>query len=82
MEYAVKHAIEVVLVDTAGRMNNCKALMNELNKITRVTKAEVLFVILCEQTKPCSSKHFLETLKCQVRNNTMDCHLIGCLSFA
>ena len=47
MEYAVKHVIEVVLVDTAGRMNNSKPLMNELNKVVKVTKPDMK-IFICD----------------------------------
>jgi|SRR3989344_570513 len=36
--YAKKHAIDVVLIDTAGRMHSNKNLMNEIEKISRVVK--------------------------------------------
>jgi fused signal recognition particle receptor len=45
IEYATKHAIEVTLIDTAGRMNNSKPLMNELNKVVRVTKPDMKIFI-------------------------------------
>ncbi len=45
MEYATKHGIQVALVDTAGRMNNSKPLMNELNKVVRVTKPHMKIFI-------------------------------------
>ena len=47
MEYAVKHVIEVVLVDTAGRMNNSKPLMTELNKVVKVTKPDMK-IFICD----------------------------------
>ncbi len=36
--YAKKHKIDVVLVDTAGRMNSSDSLMKEIEKISRVCK--------------------------------------------
>lgn len=36
--YAKKHKIDVVLIDTAGRMNSSDSLMKEIEKIARVTK--------------------------------------------
>ena len=47
IEYAVKHAIQVTLIDTAGRMNNSKPLMNELNKVVRVTKPDMK-IFICD----------------------------------
>ena len=47
IEYATKHAIQVTLIDTAGRMNNSKPLMNELNKVVRVTKPD-LKIFICD----------------------------------
>ena len=45
IEYAKKHHIDVVLVDTAGRMQTAKNLMDEINKIVRVIKPDIkLFV--------------------------------------
>ncbi|MGB6592091.1 MAG: signal recognition particle-docking protein FtsY [Candidatus Nitrosopolaris sp.] len=38
IQYAAKHAIQVTLIDTAGRMNNSKPLMNELNSLQQVVK--------------------------------------------
>ena len=45
IEYAAKHAIQVTLIDTAGRMNNSNPLMNELNKVVRVTKPDMKIFI-------------------------------------
>jgi fused signal recognition particle receptor len=45
IEYAAKHAIQVALIDTAGRMNSSKPLMNELNKVVRVTKPDMKIFI-------------------------------------
>src|SRR3989338_10017425 len=39
--YAKKHAIEAVLIDTAGRMHSNKNLMNEIEKISRVVKPDL-----------------------------------------
>jgi len=41
IQYAKKHHIDVVLIDTAGRMQNKDSLMRELEKITRVNKADM-----------------------------------------
>jgi len=38
INYARKHKIDVVLIDTAGRMNNRDSLMKEIEKIARVNK--------------------------------------------
>src|SRR5215208_198925 len=44
-DYAKKHYIDAVLVDTAGRMQTAKNLMDEINKIVRVVKPDIkLFV--------------------------------------
>jgi fused signal recognition particle receptor len=45
VEYATKHGIQVALLDTAGRMNNSKPLMNELNKVVRVAKPDMKIFI-------------------------------------
>ncbi len=37
VKYAKKHKIDVVLIDTAGRMQNSDTLMKEIEKITKVT---------------------------------------------
>ncbi len=43
--YAKKHKIDVVLIDTAGRMQNKDSLMKEIEKIVRVNKPNMkLFV--------------------------------------
>ena len=39
--YAKKNKIDVVLIDTAGRMQNKDSLMKEIEKITRVTKPDM-----------------------------------------
>lgn len=45
IDYAKKHHIDAVLVDTAGRMQTAKNLMDEINKIVRVVKPDIkLFV--------------------------------------
>ncbi|MEM2141236.1 signal recognition particle-docking protein FtsY [Nitrososphaera sp.] len=45
LDYARKHYIDVVLMDTAGRMQTSKNLMDEMGKIVRVVKPDVkLFV--------------------------------------
>src|SRR5919199_5726671 len=45
VEYAKKHYIDAVLIDTAGRMQTAKNLMDEINKIVRVVKPDMkLFV--------------------------------------
>lgn len=40
VEYARKHRIDVVLIDTAGRMQTAKNLMDEINKIIKVVKPD------------------------------------------
>jgi fused signal recognition particle receptor len=45
IDYAKKHHIDAVLVDTAGRMQTAKNLMDEISKIVRVIKPDIkLFV--------------------------------------
>jgi fused signal recognition particle receptor len=39
--YAKKHKIDVVLIDTAGRMQNKDSLMSEIEKISRVNKPDM-----------------------------------------
>jgi len=41
IKYAQKNKIDVVLIDTAGRMQNKDTLMKELEKISRVTKPDM-----------------------------------------
>ncbi len=41
VEYAKKHHIDVVLIDTAGRMNTKDSLMKEMEKIVRVNKPDM-----------------------------------------
>lgn len=45
IDYAKKHHVDAVLVDTAGRMQTAKNLMDEISKIVRVVKPDIkLFV--------------------------------------
>lgn len=45
LDYAKKHYIDAVLIDTAGRMQTSKNLMDEMGKIVRVVKPDAkLFV--------------------------------------
>ncbi len=45
VQYAKKHHIDIVLIDTAGRMQNKDSLMKELEKISRINKPDLtLFV--------------------------------------
>ena len=41
IKYAKKNAIDCVLIDTAGRMHTSKNLLNEIEKISRVTKPDL-----------------------------------------
>ena len=41
VQYAKKHHIDVVLIDTAGRMNTKDSLMKEMEKIIRVNKSDM-----------------------------------------
>jgi fused signal recognition particle receptor len=41
LDYARKHYIDAVLVDTAGRMQTSKNLMDEMSKIVRVVKPDL-----------------------------------------
>ncbi len=41
IKYAKKHKIDVVLIDTAGRMNNRETLMTEIEKISRVNSPDL-----------------------------------------
>jgi fused signal recognition particle receptor len=43
--YAKKHHINVVLIDTAGRMQNKDSLMKEIEKVVRVNKPDMKFFI-------------------------------------
>jgi fused signal recognition particle receptor len=40
IEYAKKHKIDAVLIDTAGRMHTAKNLMAQIEKIAKVSKAD------------------------------------------
>jgi fused signal recognition particle receptor len=41
VDYAKKHYVDAVLIDTAGRMQTSKNLMDEMSKIVRVVKPDV-----------------------------------------
>ena len=43
--YAKKHNIDVVLIDTAGRMHTAKNLLKEMEKIVRVCKPDIKLFI-------------------------------------
>lgn len=45
IEYAKAHKVDVVLADTAGRFHNRKNLMNQLEKIQRVMKPDLIFYV-------------------------------------
>lgn len=45
VEYARAHALDVVLADTAGRFHNRQNLMNQLGKIKRVMKPDLVFYV-------------------------------------
>jgi fused signal recognition particle receptor len=45
IQYAKKNKIEVVLIDTAGRMHTDKNLMREIEKITRICKPDLKIFI-------------------------------------
>ena len=45
VEYATKHLVDTVLIDTAGRMQTAKNLMDEINKIVRVVKPDIKLFI-------------------------------------
>jgi fused signal recognition particle receptor len=45
VDYGRKHYIDAVLVDTAGRMQTAKNLMDEVNKIIRVVKPDMKLFI-------------------------------------
>jgi fused signal recognition particle receptor len=49
IKYAKKNKIDVVLIDTAGRMQNSDTLMKEIEKIARVTKPDMT-ILLAEST--------------------------------
>lgn len=45
VEYARKHYVDVVLIDTAGRMQTAKNLMDEIGKIVKVIKPDLKLFI-------------------------------------
>ena len=45
VNYAVAHSVPVVLIDTAGRMQTDKSLMDELRKIIRVIEADLVIFV-------------------------------------
>lgn len=45
IQYAEKHKIDVVLIDTAGRMHTKSNLLAEMEKIVRVTKPNLKFFV-------------------------------------
>jgi fused signal recognition particle receptor len=45
VEYAVAHKIDVVLADTAGRFHNRANLMNQLDKVRRVMKPDLIVYV-------------------------------------
>jgi fused signal recognition particle receptor len=45
VDYASKHHVDTVLIDTAGRMQTAKNLMDEINKIVRVVKPDIKLFI-------------------------------------
>jgi fused signal recognition particle receptor len=45
VEYAAAHSIDVVLADTAGRFHNRANLMNQLDKIKRVMKPDLVVYV-------------------------------------
>jgi fused signal recognition particle receptor len=45
IEYAKAHGIDVVLADTAGRFHNKQNLMNQLGKIKRIMKPDLVFYV-------------------------------------
>ena len=45
LEYARKHYVDVVLIDTAGRMQTAKNLMDEIGKIVKVIKPDLKLFI-------------------------------------
>ena len=45
IQYAKKNFIDCVLIDTAGRMHNSKNLLQELEKIKRVSQTRCPFFI-------------------------------------
>jgi len=45
VQYALSHKIDVVLADTAGRFHNKSNLMNQLDKIRRVMKPDLIIYV-------------------------------------
>jgi fused signal recognition particle receptor len=45
VEYSGKHHVDAVLIDTAGRMQTAKNLMDEISKIVRVSKPDLKLFI-------------------------------------
>ena len=45
VQYAISHKIDVVLADTAGRFHNKSNLMNQLDKIRRVMKPDLVVYV-------------------------------------
>ena len=45
IQYAKKHNVDVVLIDSAGRLNNKESLMRELEKISRVNNPDMKIFI-------------------------------------
>jgi fused signal recognition particle receptor len=45
VDYATKHRVDTVLIDTAGRMQTAKNLMDEINKIVRVVRPDIKLFI-------------------------------------
>ena len=45
VQYAISHKIDVVLADTAGRFHNKSNLMNQLDKIRRVMKPDLIVYV-------------------------------------
>ena len=45
IQYAKKHHIDVVLIDTAGRMQTSDSLMHEMEKIVRVNKPDMTIFV-------------------------------------
>lgn len=46
VNYAKSHGIHVVLIDTAGRMQTNKNLLDEMKKIVRVTKPDMVILVV------------------------------------
>ncbi|MFB5599653.1 MAG: signal recognition particle-docking protein FtsY [Nitrososphaeraceae archaeon] len=45
VEYGKKHRVDAILIDTAGRMQTAKNLMDEINKIVQVVKPDMKIFI-------------------------------------